>query len=263
MSMMKWLLVCTLAVPSLAQAADDAWQNLGLLYVYVPTIDGQTTFPDAPGGGVGIDAGSVLNLQAAFMGSFAASKGRWGLFADVVYADVGASTSPARQFSIGGDRVPVDVTAKVHFGLNGWCWTLVGTYALVESQDAEIEVIGGARVLDLNEDLSWHLSGNVGSIPIEAREGRQEASPTNWDAVVGARARVKLGDNGRWFVPLHADVGAGDSKLTWQAVLGLGYTFGWGDVLAAWRHLDYEMKSGSEIESISFDGPAVGVAFHW
>jgi hypothetical protein len=58
-------------------------------------------------------------------------------------------------------------------------------------------------------------------------------------------------------------VGTGQSDLTWQAIGGLGYSFHWGDVIVAWRYLDYNMKSGSKIESINFNGPALGVAFRW
>ena len=61
----------------------------------------------------------------------------------------------------------------------------------------------------------------------------------------------------------YADVGAGDSKLTWQAIAGVGYAFRWGEVLGVWRHLDYQAKSGRAIESVSFSGPAVAAVWHW
>ena len=48
-----------------------------------------------------------------------------------------------------------------------------------------------------------------------------------------------------------------------QAMLGVGYAFGWGDLTAAWRHLDYDMKPGKAIESISFDGPGIAATFRW
>jgi hypothetical protein len=45
-------------------------------------------------------------------------------------------------------------------------------------------------------------------------------------------------------VPFLADVGAGESKLTWQAAGGISYGFKWGEVTAMYRYLSYEMKSG-------------------
>jgi hypothetical protein len=44
---------------------------------------------------------------------------------------------------------------------------------------------------------------------------------------------------------------------------GVGYSLEWGDVLVAWRYLDYEMAAGTPIKEMNFDGPAVAVAFHW
>jgi hypothetical protein len=37
----------------------------------------------------------------------------------------------------------------------------------------------------------------------------------------------------------------------------------WGDVLAAWRYTDYEMKSGKRLQAMTFSGPAVGALFRW
>ena len=64
-------------------------------------------------------------------------------------------------------------------------------------------------------------------------------------------------------MPYYVDVGTGDSDLTWQGIVGIGYAFSWGEVIAAWRYLDYDFKSGQKIESVNLNGPAIGVAFHW
>lgn len=44
---------------------------------------------------------------------------------------------------------------------------------------------------------------------------------------------------------------------------GIGYSFGWGDLVAAWRYPDYDMKSGSNIESMTFNGPTMAAVIHW
>jgi hypothetical protein len=139
---------------------------------------------------------------------------------------------------------------------------LVGTYALVQEPHGSLQAVAGARVLDLGEELGWEVSGNVGSIPLEARQGHLVSDLLNWDAVVGLRGRLLFGAD-RWFVSYYADVGAGDSDGTWQVVAGLGHSFRWGDVLAAWRHVDYQLQPGQAIESVTFDGPAVGFAIRW
>lgn len=54
-------------------------------------------------------------------------------------------------------------------------------------------------------------------------EGSLDLSQTErmYDAIVGVRGSYRFGDTGRWRVPYYADVGAGDSDLTWQAMTGL------------------------------------------
>lgn len=67
----------------------------------------------------------------------------------------------------------------------------------------------------------------------------------------------------RWFVPYYFDVGTGNSNLTTQIMTGIGHSFRWGDVRAAWRYIDYRFKSGDLVDSLSFNGPMVGVAFRF
>jgi hypothetical protein len=76
------------------------------------------------------------------------------------------------------------------------------------------------------------------------------------------RGRLSFGD-GRWYVPYYADIGGGSSATTWQALAGLGYAFGWGDVLLVYRHLEYDQSGGKLLQNIRFDGPALGLAFHF
>jgi hypothetical protein len=45
--------------------------------------------------------------------------------------------------------------------------------------------------------------------------------------------------NEHWYLPYYADIGTGDSDLTWQLFGGIGYMFNWGDI-----KLGYEIRSG-------------------
>jgi hypothetical protein len=184
------------------------------------------------------------------------------MLADVIYVDIGDSESPTRNFSIGG-TLPVGVNASVHYGLNGWLWTLAGSWRAASTPAHELNLIGGARLLDIDQTIDWQLSGNVGSVALPDRAGDRTTGVRNWDAIVGLKGRAMFGEGQHWFAPYYVDVGTGDSSLTWQAMAGVGYTFGWGSVIGAWRHIDYDMKSGKSIEAISFDGPSVAVAFRW
>ena len=84
-----------------------------------------------------------------------------------------------------------------------------------------------------------------------------------WDGIVGLKGTYTFGDNRQWVVPLYVDVGTGQSDLTWQGAIGLGYNFSWGGLLAMWRYLDYNFKSGSAVQDMNFNGPMAGVQFRW
>jgi hypothetical protein len=44
---------------------------------------------------------------------------------------------------------------------------------------------------------------------------------------------------------------------------GIGYAFSWGEVLGAYRHMDYKFGQDTGLNSISFSGPAIAVGFRW
>ena len=124
---------------------------------------------------------------------------------------------------------------------------------------ATTDLIFGARLLDMTNTLKWTFSADVPPLP--GRSGSGEAALSNWDAVLGVKGRVNVGEGRKWFVPYYADVGTGESKLTWQLQAGLGYQFDWGAVLATWRYLDYEFKDSSKVQSLTMNGPTIGVSF--
>ena len=197
------------------------------------------------------------------MGSFEARRGPWGGFTDIVYVNFGNNKAGTRDLSVGGVPLPADVSANVDLDLKGFAWTIAGMYRVVPDPVSPVDVFAGARLLDIKETLAWQLSGNLGTIPLPGRGGNQEVDATNWDAIVGVKGRFGLGSDRKWFVPYYLDVGTGESEFTWQAWAGIGYSFGLVEVVGSWRYLDYHMKSGKAIESLSFNGPAVSVVFRW
>jgi len=136
-------------------------------------------------------------------------------------------------------------------------------YTVARSPDCESHALFGARMAYVKQTLDWALSGSVGGTGLPGTAGRSEVSDTNWDAVVGVTGAARLGADRRWVVPYYFDIGAGQSKLTWQALAGLGYAFDWGTVSAAWRYLDYEYKAGYPLESMKLSGPFLGVTLRW
>ncbi|HVN41977.1 MAG TPA: hypothetical protein VMT50_04285 [Steroidobacteraceae bacterium] len=248
-----------------AAQGEDAWQFSASIYGYLPSLSGTTKFP-ANGGGseVSVDSGTILdNLKFTFMGSFEARQGQWGGFTDVIYLDLGNTKTATRDLTIGNVQLPAGASAKVEYDLKGWLWTLAGTYRAVAMPAYTLDVLAGARMLDLTPKLDWSVTGDLGSIAEADRSGHRDSTARNWDAIVGVKGRAAFGADQTWFVPYYFDLGTGESKFTGQAMAGLGYAFRWGDVLAAWRYIDYQTKSGSNIERLSLSGPMIAATFRW
>jgi hypothetical protein len=250
---------------SAAAQTSDKWQFGAAIYGWFPSIDGSTTFPQSTAGSdISIDASTILRaLEFVFMGSLEARKGQWGAFTDILYLDLGDNRSETRELSIGGNPLPVGASASVNYDLKGLVWTLAGSYRVVADPAATLDVFAGARLADVEQKLDWAVSGNIGTIPLPGRTGNLTVSKKNWDGIVGVKGRLAFGPDRRWFVPYYVDVGAGDSDLTLQAMTGIGYAFQWGDVLAAYRYLDYEMKAGRPISELNLSGPALAIVLHW
>lgn len=244
-----------------AQMKADDLRFRATIYGWFPGISGTTEFPSGAGGpSLNVNAKDVIeDLKMAFMGTFEVQSGKWGALVDWVYADLGGDKSGTRDFSIRGQTLAAGVTANLSLDTTANILTLAGTYSFIEKPEYSTGLVFGARMLDMDGTLNWAFNG-TGPAGIAAA-GRSEVSATNWDAIIGVRGRARFGDGLRWFVPYYADVGGGNSKLTWQAIVGLGYAFSWGDVGVVWRYLDYEFKSGKPAQSLTFNGVAAGVSF--
>jgi hypothetical protein len=256
-------LAAALPLHAQAQSMGDGLKWEAALYGWFPAISGSTSFPpDGGGPSIDVSSGDVIDaLKFAFMGNVGVKMGQWGLWTDLVYADFGASKQGSRDIHIGGLPLPVEVQAALQLDIKSWIWTLAGTYQLTATPEHTADLLFGTRLLDMDQTLGYTLTGG-GKLPID-RSGSARASISNWDAIIGVRGRAYLGDERRWFVPYYADIGTGNSKLTWQLNAGIGYKFDWGSVGATWRYLDYEFDSDKAVQSMSFSGPVVGVAFQW
>jgi len=262
---LAFLLAASMPLATHAQAKPEEWKFDATVYGWFPSIGGKTSFP-ATGGGPSIDitAEDILDaLKFTFMGTLEVRKGQWGVWTDVIYLDVGDSKSTTRDATVGRQALPAGASLNADLDLKSWIWTLAGTYTVMDSPEHRMEVLAGARMINVENTLNWQFNGNIASLPLPGRSGTSVIELTNWDGIVGIKGRAAFGDSRKWFVPYYADVGTGQSKLTWQGIVGVGYAFDWGSVIGVWRYLDYEFKSSSKIEIIDFNGPAIGVSFRW
>ena len=247
-------------VAAQAQAANDKWQwELGI-YGWFPAIGGTTSFPSGASASIDVSARDVIDsLKMTFMGQIEARKGQWGVWSDLVYADLGGSKSGTRDFTVGGR--PVGTSANLSLDMKSMVLSMAGIYNLTSTPENTTDLLFGARMLSMKQTLNWSLASSIPELP--TRSGEASVDATNWDAVVGLKGHYYLGADRKWFLPYYVDAGSGDSRLTWQINAGVGYKFDWGSVLATWRYLDYDFKSGNALQSMNMNGGLLGVAFQF
>ena len=245
-------------------AAD--WKFSLTPYLWLPNIeaDGTTDSPPDTGGGgepsyeVG-PADYLEHLNMVLMLTGEARRESWSLHTDVIYLDMSNERATVKSVTGPGGEVEIPLNAGTSSSFTALEAQVTLGYWLVDQPRASLEIFGGVRFFDISFELDWEFDGPLDLLP---QSGSIEQSTNPLDAIVGAKARFALGD-GKWFVPLHADVGTGDSSLTWQLSAGVGYSFSWGDLLLVYRHLELEHDPVDVVERMALSGPAIGVSFRF
>lgn len=247
------LLASTLASASDSTEKSNDWQ-FGLdLYIWVPSISGELLFtPPLPSQDVSVGVDQLIDaLQMVFMGSFEARKGSWSGFTDLVYMDLKGDKSKSVTVPDGTSQIQVDGDLE----FKSWVWTLAGAYTPWRSQNSYLDLFAGARLLALDTELQLSGAGPLG------RDQNLSQSAEYWDGIIGLKGRMGINDH--WFVPYYADVGTGDTELTWQMAAGIGYGFGWGDIILDYRHLEYSQDGKDLLQDLALSGGRLGFVFRF
>ena len=223
----------------------DQWEFDGAIYLWGASIGGKT------GSGSDIDVSFddlLSNFELGFMGAVGARKGKWSLMLDAIYMDVKDS---------GSVTVPVD---GLLLGINGsleltaWIVTPSVGYNLLQTERVRFDVLAGARYLYLKSDVKANFSA-----PLPPIQLRDTVSDSIWDGIIGVKGHINLSKN--WYLPYYADIGTGNSNMTWQVFGGVGYRFKRLDLVAAYRYMDYNFDDSYVFEDLNLHGPFLGVKF--
>jgi hypothetical protein len=253
-----------------AHAADD-WKFSVTPYLWLPTFNAEFKYSLPPStGSPEVEVGPIdylQNLDFLLMLAGEARKGDWSIFTDYINLDVSGGASHVKSVDFGGTLVGSTIDVGTQTSIKGYVWTFGGGYTVVRSADASMDVIGGVRYLGIDVSTDWHLSAAIVGPPPASLTFPLTGNVTErvdiWDAIIGVRGRISLDDAGKWSVPYYLDVGTGSSTFTWQGMTGLAYTYGWGDVLLAYRHLSYDQKNDQLIQNLSCSGPMFGATFRF
>jgi len=259
-----WRLISAAILTLSAGAAHaEDWQFGLTPYLWLPNIEANGTADGPPNGGdPAYQVGPVDyldNLDFVLMLAGEARRGSWSLRSDLIYLDFSNQRSAVKTVGGPGGVIEIPVDAGTTSSFTGLDAQATLGYWVVDQPNRSVEFFGGLRYLDVNFELDWQLDAPISLLP---QSGRIEQGTNPLDVIVGTNARFAFG-NGKWFLPLHADIGTGDSSVTWQLTAGVGYSFKWGDLLFVYRHLDYEDDTGELLEGLALSGPAIGASFRF
>lgn len=269
---MKRAILAALVVAAVVEGracAEEGWKFSLTPYIWLPNINGTLKYSTPPGGGARpeVDTGPnnyLENLSFALMLAGEARKGKWSAFTDLIYLDFDKEGSTVKAVNFGGDRVSTTLNTSTNSSLTGVAWTFGGGYNVVQDPKHTLDLLGGVRYFGLKASSDWQLSGTINGPNGQtfAQQGSISQREDIWDVIVGLRGRLKLGERA-WFIPYYMDVGAGTSKLTAQALLGGGYAFKWGEIVATYRYVLYDLGDDKLLQDIRFAGPAIGATFRF
>jgi hypothetical protein len=250
--------------PAQADETGDDWQFRVIGYGFVPDITGNARFPAGGTADIDISAQDLVDkTHFAAMAAFEAQKGRLGGFVDLIYMDVGDSIQDSPTIGAGSVPLPPGITADAGLEVEATVFTVGASYRPFATDVVTLDVIAGARQLDAKTTLTWAFSAPFGPFVGPAQAGEASVHGDAWDAITGVKGQLAFGAGRNWFVPFYADVGTGDSDVTWQAVTGLGYRFGQLEVIGTWRTLRYEFGADRRLENLDLNGPAIGASYRW
>jgi hypothetical protein len=136
---------------------------------------------------------------------------------------------------------------------------LGGGFTVLRRPRAIVDVIGGLRYLGAKGTLDARFDVPGGG----TRGAHTSQSADIVNGFAGVRGRIAMTQDGRWYVPFYLDAGTGSSKVTWQAMTGVGYVMKWADVSLAYRYLAFHGSNDQLMQTVRMSGPSLGATFRF
>jgi hypothetical protein len=199
------------------------WKYTVTPYLWLPNYSPTLTAGSkeiAPDGGN--SQGKALGyVSGGFMLAGEAHQDRYGVMADFFNGSMKDAEHTLKGVTV-GEKTKWDLTQTM--------FTVAGTYTLHQDKQAYVDALAGLRVLS--------VTGSLNSVA----DRYPSFTLNSVDPIVGLKGRVRIADSS-WFVPFYGDIGGGGkASLTWQANVGVGKAFNWGDVSLGYRMMGYEMS---------------------
>jgi opacity protein-like surface antigen len=228
-----------------AQRPSNTWRWSITPYVWAAGTNGRVGARDVVGS-VDVTTGDVLQTGAlAFMAALEGRRGRWLSHLDAFYVsttddeDLGPVLGKPSTLHI----EQYQTMLAPHVGYSAFIWP-----------KATVHAIAGLRY--------WHVKAELTAVLPSMSSGAETSA--DWaDGIVGADVRATPWGP-RWHLLAYADLGAGGSDFTWQALGGATYDLSrCCSIGLIYRHLDVDYESDRLVNDVAMGGPALsfGVRF--
>ena len=221
-------------------APTDRWVYGGEFYLWAAGVEGETA------GGDDIDISFTdlaKDMEFGIMGILAAAKGKWTLFADLIYLDVDEDDKTTA--NVAGFPLRYEVDAE----LEAFITTFGVAHSVLEINSTRLNLLAGARYLWLDGELEFDIG------PFKTKVSDSEHY---WDGIIGFRGKTGISE--KWYLTYYADVGTGDSDLTWQTLAAISYRFEKLDAVLGYRYLEYDFDDDNDVfDDLNLGGPFAGV----
>jgi len=240
---------------------NDSWRFSGTISGWTPA-----SWITTSAGKYSANSDSSINQNLSSAGTagmftLEAHKGNWGLMGDLVYWQFSGSGGTTYYTRRPGD-------GSLYGGYNAQqtqtMLTVAGTYTALNTPTFYLDGLLGARYISATTTLTSNF--------IVSSSGGRTASATNYpsytnqttDPVIGFKGRARIMDSA-WFIPYYADAGKGpgSNNSTWQALLGVGNAFSWGDITLAYRAMGFHLKATNGNTNYTNAGPQLSATINF
>jgi opacity protein-like surface antigen len=239
----------------------SGWTTEFTPYIWAAELSGDGTLRGRTGS-VEADFSDILDkMEVGLMGRTEAWKGKWGVYADLLYLDLGVIDFSTKNALVATD---MDLTmTTVDFGIaHRLVDTSVGNG---DDRRMSFDLFAGGRYFNLDGEIDIVIGGPLAGLGLGAEFGRKE----EWiEPVVGGRFTRDLNDKVAAAIRFDfGGFGIGDcSNLTWNIVAGLDCEIKENlRFKAGYRVFDIDYENGSGATKFGLDaqfrGPIFG--FTW
>ena len=244
---------------------DGQWHFEVSPYAWVPFIYVTTQLPPIAGGGnptTEIQPSQYLKyLKGGVLFEGSVRKGDWSIWTDLVFLNLQNSPTHEREVGLPGGSPSLVVTRSIDLGFRAAIWTLAPTYTVMNNDVGTLDVLAGLRYTSVRVSLAYEFT--VPQFPAIMKGGGFWPTTDSTEGIIGVKGALRLSHDGKWFAPYEADVGDGNKNWSYNAFVGAGYHFHWGDVTLGVRNLTYNLSDRPILEKARLTGPVLGASFRW